>query len=661
MSYLSSNSNDETSSSHHHHDSRQELLSRSVSPMEVEEPDSDSDSPEKKKAAPTDWILPILDTWFYEIFAIGFSLACFISIIGVLAAFNQEPAPSLSYGLTLNAIISILATASKSSLIFAVGECIGQLKWVWFHSRRRQLDEMQLFDSASRGPFGSLVVIFQHRGQSLVSLGALVTILALAFDPFIQQILTYPIRNTVDAADSSAAEARQVTSVLLYSSLKEPWSIVLSAQWAANAGDIPTPICPTGNCTWPVFESVGMCRKCEDITASTQLKCEPISLNMTAEHFREKQVCAIIPPQGHYGSAPIRYTSTHGEGIPISNKREDRDLRFDVRFPQYSVWSPFGLGFGPDAIFNNYSYAGVANPQTVIAQAEFSLARNYTLRSTPHLDVGKDLKIRKVSQCALSLCLQTYNVSVSNGAVSSNVTSVDYGEMFYVDNADGRIYTDFPENKYHDGDLEGILPCWKPSHRHPVTLTKATITNTTSVWLNASEFAFEIPQIVALGIYTQGNAASRIVVRQDSSTEYPGYEDPDPVILKFVKNGLEETTQRIASSFTRSAMAHSNFTVKGTVFTAKLFVSVNWPLITLPAALIVLSVIFLLSTILTNRRQRLRLWKTSLLAVLFHGLDGWTSVDDRNATVSQMERTAHNLDVELKSPGDGKSLMLEQR
>lgn len=205
-----------------------------------------------------------------------------------------------------------------------------------------------------------------------------------------------------------------------------------------------------------------------------------------------------------------------------------------------------------------------------------------------------------------------------------------------------------------------IRHCWKPSHRAPVTLTNTTLTKKTSAWVNASEFTFQMPIISDLGNYVQGNAASRLVILQDPSTERLEDEEPDPTIVKFVRNGLEDTTAKIASSFTRSAMARSNTTANGTVLSAKVYVTVNWLWITLPAALVVLSVTFLLLTILTNRRQRLRLWKTSLLAVLFHGLDGWTSMDDKHATVSQMERTAQGLEVKLETPGDGKGLMLEK-
>lgn len=122
-----------------------------------------------------------------------FSVACLVVIIGILIAFDQKSRPNFACGVTLNAMISILATASKSSLIYIIGECMGQLKWNWFYKgARKPLDGMQLFDSAGRGPLGSIFIILQHKGQSLVSIGVLLMILALVYDPFVQQVITYP-------------------------------------------------------------------------------------------------------------------------------------------------------------------------------------------------------------------------------------------------------------------------------------------------------------------------------------------------------------------------------------------------------------------------------------------------------------------------------------
>lgn len=105
-----------------------------------------------------------------------------------LLIYNNKPSPSLPRGITLNTIVLLLATGSKSSLLFVTSESIGQLKWIWFRKEHR-LSDIQAFDSASRGPWGSFLLLYQHRGHSLVSLGTLTTLYSVAFDPFMQQLL----------------------------------------------------------------------------------------------------------------------------------------------------------------------------------------------------------------------------------------------------------------------------------------------------------------------------------------------------------------------------------------------------------------------------------------------------------------------------------------
>jgi len=95
--------------------------------------------------APTaSWFYRItLDTWIPEALALFISAASIAGIIGLLVWYNGTKSPQLSFGITLNAIISILATASRSMLIFAVSMCIGQLKWCWYHERKRKVEDIQ--------------------------------------------------------------------------------------------------------------------------------------------------------------------------------------------------------------------------------------------------------------------------------------------------------------------------------------------------------------------------------------------------------------------------------------------------------------------------------------------------------------------------------------
>lgn len=88
------------------------------------------------------WSSITLDTWILEGASLGFSIACLVAIYGILIAYNGKRRPEFDYSISLNAIISILATACKSSLVFVVGVGLSQLKWLWFQNRQ-QLSSIQ--------------------------------------------------------------------------------------------------------------------------------------------------------------------------------------------------------------------------------------------------------------------------------------------------------------------------------------------------------------------------------------------------------------------------------------------------------------------------------------------------------------------------------------
>lgn len=102
-----------------------------------------------------------------------------------------------------NTVISVLATVSKASLLLPVAESISQLKWLHFDKAHR-LSDLDLYNSASRGPLGALLFLLRLPA-SLGALGAVITIAALAFDPFAQQLVSFPSRQ---ASTNQAASFR---------------------------------------------------------------------------------------------------------------------------------------------------------------------------------------------------------------------------------------------------------------------------------------------------------------------------------------------------------------------------------------------------------------------------------------------------------------------
>lgn len=87
----------------------------------------------------------------------------------------------------------------------------------------------------------------------------------------------------------------------------------------------------------------------------------------------------------------------------------------------------------------------------------------------------------------------------------------------------------------------------------------------------------------------------------------------------------------------------------GRVLRSETCIAVRWEYIALPAALVVLTLVFLIAMIVETSRDRERHdWKSSALALLFHGLDPEVRAQHGDMhTVQEMESTAREMRVQL--------------
>jgi hypothetical protein len=139
--------------------------------------------------------------WLWEIAGAVFSVLCIIAVILILATANGKPLSSWSFFVSPNALISIFSTLAKAALMVPVAACISQLKWIYF-DKPHTLSELDVFEEASRGPWGSLELVFRLKLKPralLATWGSVITIVALAMDPFAQQILSFPSHRILQA------------------------------------------------------------------------------------------------------------------------------------------------------------------------------------------------------------------------------------------------------------------------------------------------------------------------------------------------------------------------------------------------------------------------------------------------------------------------------
>jgi hypothetical protein len=124
-------------------------------------------------------------------------------------------------------------------------------------------------------------------------------------------------------------------------------------------------------------------------------------------------------------------------------------------------------------------------------------------------------------------------------------------------------------------------------------------------------------------------------------------------------DSINNTMSRVAdflTTYVRENGDESNSaSAPGTVFQNETFIRVRWAWFTLPAALSLFTLIFFMYTLVEiARHERHTNWKSSPLALLFHGLDAETQerysrIDD----LDEMDEMAKEVNVQLHMDGQG--------
>ncbi|KAI1298244.1 hypothetical protein F5Y03DRAFT_368414 [Xylaria venustula] len=303
----------------------------------------------------------------------------------------------------LIAIMSVYRLALKAMM----ETCIGQGAWIWVSGFRKgkkeaKLEDFKMFDEASRGLYGALVLLYRMKASHFACVGSLITILILGFETFSSQMVTFTEIPTVLANKSSLnahpapPPPRSESWHNITSDAFDETFLTLSTKAAVYEGIIATAavsdapmFCKTGNCSWPIFPSLAVCGACTESLFSTS--CDP------------QRGCSYETPSGtsisDQAGAPFEYRFT----VAPSNRSST--------FPNTSA----------KAIISAFDIMSFAKtPQGTAVQAY---------------------------QCGLWFCLRSYNVTVVNGVMSRSVTEEWSKSQFAPKNSahhDEYVFLDIP-------------------------------------------------------------------------------------------------------------------------------------------------------------------------------------------------------------------------
>jgi len=107
----------------------------------------------------------VVEWWLLELVSWVVSAMCMTTIISVLWYFDGRELPQLPLGITLNSFISIFSNIARASLLIPTAQALGQLKWNWFRKESKTMLDFEIMDSASRGPWGAILLLLRNRGR----------------------------------------------------------------------------------------------------------------------------------------------------------------------------------------------------------------------------------------------------------------------------------------------------------------------------------------------------------------------------------------------------------------------------------------------------------------------------------------------------------------
>lgn len=691
--------------------------------------------------------------WFLEILNAILLLVAIFAIVATLYIHAGQPVPQWPFHITINAMLSIYAVVFKASMAFIQTSCIGQMQWSWFSGSPRPLHDLVLFHDAGQGPWGSLTWLWAHHvRQPAAALGACIIIVAMAVDPFVQQLIQ-PVDCTeqLRGAPTASVPAANIVTYDGFSDALQP-SFMAGFYTRQNLTDFE---CTTGNCTFAEdYTTLGFCSSCEDVSAKVTItkNCTVISdqnmtgypgpcggYSVTSEDFELPVIWNITtsyPPFDltfyHNWMNTTWWEQMADQDVPYEDDTPDVfTIQASPRFEPYMIASdtlawphPNQVAFGVDV--------GV-----IYGMSENSIFRQDPRDPQQNLTGCDDASSNNTwycrgygaATCLMQPCLRTYSAGVTAGRLTETlVDQTDPEEDWGYTNVDGaeivKGYFGLVDKGCINAEQQQRLAAegydkvsdnqtrWLPYKvTYDPTQPNATAYNDTlSFSLLANHCLFLVDELFVDGIWSQALTGFLLGTVKRYSPGYDPLNEATPIqttledrislgrtsfkgpdAVRYMWNsgrvnmtGIRDPMENLAQALTfwvRSAGGGVprqdgifNRRVTGEVLHYAICAQVAWAWLALPAALTVLTLLLLASTMQATSRGRLPVWKSSPLTMLFHGPGGryWMNEglvatnaatkpgSEDTSTKRGMEKFAARVSVKLGDNGGHGELRLRQ-
>ena len=333
--------------------------------------------------------------------------------------------------------------------------------------------------------------------------------------------------------------------------------------------DTPAVTCPTGNCTWPVIPTVGVCGACTDLTSEI-------------EYVRSSELCAL-------SVGNINMTGYCSAGSV------DFSLVFEV-------------GRGPGRIFDEISSG---RPDGISADSPNLIASWSALGLSDKQSLSRDragINGSAAAECALWYCLQAHKVDVDLGEMRDTVTSTwnraiennpgsSNGNVTFVD-VPGGVFNVDPAEEYRMSIMQMM---GMREYANETFVGNASADAALGVLAPRSDFAGGMQRSFDdLDSWIERLARSMTnEVRLNGTRTNPGF------------GSMGQTEQNEGEEDTSDNEEDSRY--RGSVFASLVVIDVRWPWITYAVSLVLLSLAYLVIEVVRTSRMPVRPWKADAL------------------------------------------------
>lgn len=571
----------------------------------------------------------------------------------------------------------------KSCLAFLVTSCIRQLQWTWF-LEAQSLQDLALFSDAAQGPWGSLSWLWAHRfRQPLTALGAAITVIAIAIDPFIQQVVQPAncMTTLANGITASVPRTNYLDTDVVPSSLRA--SLTAGFYTAENLSDF---VCESGNCTFTKpYNSLSFCSQCSDRSSDVVIEKQCSLSNPNLDNL-SLNFTPVVP-----GACDVQ----NGDGLITTSWNITTTMPpFDLNFyyQTQNVTNEIGSYEPPTPDMFSIQTAGDAgaiswgDPLSILFMGQtvgviLGLSDSAIFRTEPAAE-GEPLhdcddpasngtwrcRGYGAAQCVLQPCVRTYSCSIDSGRINEVTvehTNLDqtwgYGGMWTNKQLHGLVDTqcisdDEREKLKQEGYNIDETSRWLPynptfdpsetsinaSSSFPQSLLAHECLYLIDAWFVQSLWDSLLSPLLlgTVNRYFEGRQAEMYINGFNGTQQLLHLYNSGNVSMEAVDATFANLAQAVTLWIRGNGMANYSRRAEGEVSHYAVCLQVNWGWVALPGLLAVGALVLFLLTLLTAARRGVPPWKSSTLPMLFRGPAGSDWVNEDMVDFSKTGKTA---------------------